>query len=69
MKIAFEIKDELAPAFRSAVDEFSSFVGARLTKPHRAPTERAITQAVAAIGALRAAVTQAMPRTSRDYAN
>lgn len=67
MKIAFDLSPELAPAFRAAVEDFSATVAARLTKPHQAPTERAITQAVAAIGVLRAAVCAQVPKRSERY--
>lgn len=59
--IAFEIPVEIAPAFRSAVDEISNELGERLEGPHSFDREEAITDAVMALGALRAAFFSRVP--------
>lgn len=66
-RITFEVADEHAPALRSAVEDFSNILGARLEGAHSFAKEAALTEAVICIGTLRAAVNRAVPKGDPDY--
>lgn len=61
MKITFEINPKHGPALRALIEEMSRRVGKALEAPALYATEQALTNAAAAVGALRAAVTKALP--------
>jgi hypothetical protein len=63
----FTIPNEFGPALKSAVDEISETIGARLEGPHAYEKEGALTHAAAAIAALRASVNQQVKRGSAAY--
>jgi hypothetical protein len=65
--IRFTIRSSKGPALRSAVDEISNIVGARLEGAHRFAKEHALTDAAIALGALRAAVNAAIPTGDQNY--
>jgi hypothetical protein len=65
--ITFTIAHEFGPALKSAVDEISDIVGSRLEGPHSFAKEGALTNAAAAVGALRAAVNEKVKYASVDY--
>ena len=67
MKLTFDVPAELAPAFRSAVEDASATLAKRLERPWAPKTERALTQAVAAFGILRAAVNADVPKADPHY--
>ena len=67
MNIQFDVPVELAPAFRSAVEEFSASLAKRLERPWAPKTERALTQATAAIGALRREVNAQVQKGDPHY--
>jgi hypothetical protein len=56
IRFSFEIPDKFAPALRSAVEEMSNEIGGRLEGSYAFATETAYTDAVVALGALRAEV-------------
>ena len=69
VRITFEIPDEHAPAFRAAVDDFSSRLGTRIEQNiAKYDSEEDWTHAIAGIGALRAATTKAIPQASQRTA-
>jgi hypothetical protein len=65
--IAFDIWEEHGPAFFSAIEEISNEVGGRAEGRHEYAREEAITQALVALGTLRAAVAAQVPHTSINY--
>lgn len=65
--ITFQVADEHAPALRSAVEEFSNVLGARLEGSHRFAKEQALTDATICFGILRAAVNRAIPTGDPNY--
>lgn len=67
VRISFEIFEEFAPAFRSAVEEISNDIGARLTGSHRYAREQALTDAAIGLAALRVATFAAIPAGDPDY--
>jgi len=68
MKIIVEVPSELAPAFRSAVEELSVTLAKRLERPWAPRTERSLTQATIVVGTLRAAVNAQVPKGDPAYA-
>lgn len=67
VKITFEIKDEHAPALRSAVDEISNTVGTRMESRYSYDVEDALVRASIALGTLRAAVCEKIPEGDAHY--
>lgn len=67
IRITFEVYEEFAPALRSAVEEISNDIGARLTGSHRFAKEQALTDAAVSLGALRAAVFARIPAGDPNY--
>lgn len=65
--IEFFVAPHLAPALKSAVDEISNLIGTRLEGPSKFAKEDALTRAAIALGLLRAAITEQVPRGDRDY--
>lgn len=68
IRISFEVREEHAPALRSAVEEISNEIGGRLEGPHAFAKEEALTNAAIALGALRAAVNAKVPAGDPYYA-
>lgn len=64
-QIRFDVLDEHAPALLAAVIEISDTLATRVEGKFTRPTELALTRAVAALPALRLALTDAV----RDIAN
>lgn len=67
IRITFEVYEEFAPAFRSAVDELQSILGARSTGTHRFSKEQAITDALVSVAALRTATFAKIPAGDDNY--
>jgi hypothetical protein len=65
--ITFDVSSEHAPALRSAVEELSYILGSRAEGSHSFAKEAAITEAVIAVGALRAAVCRQIPAGDPHY--
>lgn len=68
LQIEFSIAPHLAPALKSAIDEISNTVGARLEGPSKFAKEDALTRAAMGLGLLRAAIAAKEVRGDRDYA-
>jgi hypothetical protein len=69
LKIEFEVSSEHAPALRSAIEEISNIVGARLEGAHAYAKEDALTDAAVGLGSLRAAISKQVSRGNPFYAN
>jgi hypothetical protein len=67
VRVTFEVYAEFAPALRSAIEEISNDIGARLTGSHRFAKEQALTDAAVALAALRVAVFAAVPEGDPNY--
>jgi hypothetical protein len=65
--ISFQVSSEHAPALRSAIEEISNIVGARLEGNHAFAKEGALTDAAVALGSLRAAVCNNIPTADPHY--
>lgn len=66
--ITFTVRRSHAPALRSAVEEISGEVGARLEGPHSFAKESSLTNAAIALGKLRSAVNAAVRAGDPHYA-
>jgi len=67
IEITLRMPAEIAPAFRSAVDEFSNELGGRLEGSFSFAREQAITDAVRAFGILRATINARIPKGDPHY--
>jgi hypothetical protein len=67
IRISFDVHTEHAPALRSAVEEISNELGGRLEGMYTFPVEMALTNAVIALGTLRAAVCAKIPAGDANY--
>lgn len=67
VRITFEVGENFAPAFRSAVDDFSSFVAELMEARGQYEQQDALVRAAIGIGKLRAATTAAIPRADKTY--
>jgi hypothetical protein len=67
VRITFEVYEEFAPALRSAIEEISNDIGARLTGSHRFAKEQALTDAAIGLAGLRAAVNAKIPAGDENY--
>jgi hypothetical protein len=67
IRISFEVHEQHAPAFRSAVEEISNEVGGRLEGPFSYARQDALTAAACALGSLRAATFAAIPAGDPAY--
>lgn len=68
LTFTFQVPRKHTPALRSAVMEISGTIGNRIVGARNRPAhERALTSAVIAVGALRAAVTAQVPVSDRNY--
>lgn len=68
LEVAFKVSSEHAPALKSAIEEISNIVGSRLEGSHAFAKEQALTDAAVALGALRRAITEKVPRGDIFYA-
>jgi hypothetical protein len=67
IRITFEVFEEFAPALRSAIEEISNDIGARLTGSHRFAKEQALTDAAVALAPLRVAISAKIPAGDPNY--
>jgi hypothetical protein len=63
----FSVPDPFCTAFKSAVDDLSDRIGAKLDGPKPYDTERALTHAAIGVAALRAAVNAQVKAGAKDY--
>jgi hypothetical protein len=63
----FAVPDMFCTAFKSAVDDLSDQIGAKLEGPKPYDTEQALTHAAIAVAALRAAVNAQVKAGAKDY--
>lgn len=68
LKITFSVSTEHAPALKSAIDEISNVVGGRLEGAHSFAKEQALTDAAVALGSLRHAIAEKVPKGDAFYA-
>lgn len=67
LEIRFQIHDQHAPAFRSAVEELVNELGGRLEGMYSFAQEQALTDATCAIGNLKSATFAAIPAGDPAY--
>lgn len=63
----FSVPDQFCTALKSAVDDLSEQIGAKLEGPKPYDTEQALTHAAIGVGALRAAVNAQVKAGAKDY--
>jgi len=64
---SIDIPSEFGPALRSAVNEMRNELGERAAGAYQYQKEDALTRAIAAVGALAAAINQVIPKEDPDY--
>lgn len=67
VKITFDVDPKHAPALRSAVQELNDILAKRVESPHRFAKEAALTDALVAVGNLRAAINAVTPTGDPHY--
>lgn len=67
VEITIRVYDEHAPAFRSAVEELANEIGGRLEGMHSFAQETALTDALCAVGELKAETFKKIPAGDPHY--
>ena len=67
VEVTFSVPEFAAPAVRSAIEDISNQIGARLEGTHSNSNTQALTDAAIGLGRLRAALTKAIPKASPYY--